>query len=120
MEERIRFIAHQGKTILLVDFSQCTADEILRLLPDIQELITTQPRNSVLAFGDFTGAEFRRDVAERIKETLVFDKPYVKRSALVGVDKIPKVFLDSFRTFSQRELPVFKTREEALDWLVKE
>ena len=120
MEERVRFISHQGQSILFVDFSHCKAEEILRLLPDIQEFITSQPRNSLLALGDFTGTEVRREVADRIKETLVFDRPHIRRSALVGVDRIPKVFLDSFKTFSQRELPVFKTREEALDWLVKE
>jgi hypothetical protein len=120
MEERIRFITHQGHKILFVDFSQCKAQEILQLLPEIQDLITSQPRNSVLALGDFSGTEVRREVADRIKETLVFDRPHIRRSALVGVDKVPKVFLDSFRTFSQRDLPVFKTREEAMDWLVKE
>ena len=120
MEERIRFINHQGKKILLIDFSQCLAEEILKLLPDVQDVITSEPRNSVLALGDFTDAEVRRDVADRIKQTLVFDRPYVKHAAWVGTEKIPKVFLDAFKTFSQRELPPFKTRQEALDWLVKE
>jgi hypothetical protein len=120
MEDRIRFITHQGKKILLIDFSQCSAQEILKLLPDVQDVITSEPRNSVLTLGDFTGADVRREVADRLKQTLVFDRPYVKRAALVGVEKVPKVFLDAFKTFSQRELPAFKTREEAMGWLVKD
>jgi hypothetical protein len=30
------------------------------------------------------------------------------------------VFYEHFKTFSQRELPSFQTREEAMDWLVKD
>jgi hypothetical protein len=30
------------------------------------------------------------------------------------------VFYQNFKTFSQRELPTFKTREEALEWLAGE
>jgi hypothetical protein len=30
------------------------------------------------------------------------------------------VFYENFKSFSQRELPVFKTREEAMDWLVED
>jgi hypothetical protein len=30
------------------------------------------------------------------------------------------VFYEHIKQFSQRELPTFKTREEAMDWLVKD
>jgi len=30
------------------------------------------------------------------------------------------VFYENFKTFSQREIPTFKTREEAMDWLVRD
>jgi hypothetical protein len=30
------------------------------------------------------------------------------------------VFYEHIKVFSQRDLPTFKTRQEALDWLVKE
>ena len=55
-----------------------------------------------------------------MKEVAVSDRPYVKRSAIVGAEGLPKVFYEALRTFSRREFPRFKTREEALDWLVKE
>ncbi len=50
----------------------------------------------------------------------MLDRPYVKRSAWVGVESLPQVFYEHFKNFSQRELPAFKTREEAMDWLVQE
>ena len=51
---------------------------------------------------------------------LVLDRPYVKKSAWVGTENLPHVFYENFKSFSQRELPTFKTREEGLDWLVRE
>jgi len=69
---------------------------------------------------DFTGAEFDRIAIERIKESAVFDRPHLKRSAWVGIESLPKVFYEHIKTFSQRDLPAFKTREEAMDWLVSD
>ena len=50
----------------------------------------------------------------------MFDRPYVKRAALVGTQSRPKVFYEGLKTLSQREFRRFNTREEALDWLVRE
>jgi hypothetical protein len=32
---------------------------------------------------------------------------------------MPHVFYEHFKTFSQRDFPIFKSREQALDWLVE-
>ena len=55
-----------------------------------------------------------------MKETAVFDKPFIKRSAWIGAESVPGVFLHSLAAFSRRDFPTFSTREEALDWLVKD
>jgi hypothetical protein len=44
----------------------------------------------------------------------------VKKSAWVGTESLPAVFYENFKSFSQRDFPKFKSREEALDWLVAE
>jgi len=55
-----------------------------------------------------------------MKESAVFDKPYVKKSAWVGADSLPEEYQKSIRSFSRREFPRFKNRQEALDWLAKD
>jgi hypothetical protein len=55
-----------------------------------------------------------------MKETAVFYKPHVKKSAWVGAENFPYAFSESLRSFSRREFPAFKTREEALAWLAKD
>jgi hypothetical protein len=120
MDDRIRFISHKGKKILLVDCSNCTADEVGQLAEIVPRRVTTQPHGSVLLLADLTGVKFDKKIVERIKPSLVFDRPHLKRSAWVGTESLPKIFYEHLKSFSQRELPTFKTREEALDWLVQE
>jgi hypothetical protein len=120
VQNRIRFIDHQGKEILLVDLSNCPANEVEEIARAVPDYTTIRPRGSVLVLTDFSGAAFDRDAVRAIKETAVFDKPFVKKSALVGTEDLPVLFYDELKTFSRRELLPFKTREEALDWLAKD
>ncbi len=118
--DRVRFITHQSKQILLVDLTDCNAEEVIELLTQVQRIVTTQPRNSVLTLCDLTGTQFSRAAVTRMKEVAVFDRPYVKRAAMVGAESLPKVFYDALQTFSRREFLRFKTQEEAMDSLVRE
>ena len=119
MTHRIRFITHEGKQILLVDLSHCSASEVEKVLRELPEVVTTRPLGSVLIFSDFTATTFDADAVRVMKETAVFDKPYVKKSAVVGVESLPREFYENLKSFSRREFPVFKTRDEALAWLAK-
>jgi hypothetical protein len=120
VEDRIGFLTHKGKEVFLVDCSNCSAEELEKIAPIVLPLLMTEPRGSVLLLVDFTGAKFDRRVVERIKPVLVMDRPHLKRSAWVGAETLPKVFHEHLKIFSQRDLPIFKTREEALDWLVED
>jgi len=118
--ERLRFIKHEGQAIFLIDFSHCKGKEMLLLLDQVRAHIARHAPGSVLTLADFSGAHVDKAVATKIKEVLVLDRPYVKKSAWVGTDSLPHVFYENFKNFSQREFPTFETREEAMDWLVKE
>lgn len=120
MEDRIRFITHEGKQILLVDISHCNAADVAKISKLVPSYVTAEPRGTVLLLGDFTGAEFDKKAVTIMKEGAVFDRPYLKKSAWVGTETLPKVFYENIKSFSQRTLPTFKTREEALEWLVKD
>ncbi len=120
MTDRIRFITHQGKQILLVDLSLCSAAQVEGILRQVPEVVTTRPLRSVLIFTDLTGASFDKDAIRVMKEAAVFDKPYVKKTAWVGAESFPPEFRKSLSSFSGRTFPSFQTRDEALAWLVKD
>jgi len=120
MKDRIQFISHKDKKILLVDSSNCSPEQLEELAALVPAQVTAEPRGSVLLLADFTGSKIDKKSLEHIKPSLVFDRPHLKRSAWVGTENLPKIFYEHLKSFSQRELPTFKTREEALDWLVQD
>jgi hypothetical protein len=79
--------------------------------------LATQPRASVLLLVNFTGASFDQEAIRAIKESAVFDKPYIKKSAWIG--NIQEEIHAEIRRFSRRELPVFSSVQQAISWLVK-
>jgi hypothetical protein len=120
VNERIYFISHQKRQILLVDFSRCSAVEVEKIAREIPEYVTVQPRASVLLLADFTGASFNDEAIRAMKESAVFDKPYIRKSAWVGAENLPPMFERNVKAFSRREFITFKSRQEALTWLVEE
>jgi hypothetical protein len=118
--ERLQFVKHKGHVIYVIDFSHCSSKEMMVLLDLARADISRHAPGSMLTLGDFTGAHFDKNVATHMKEVLTLDRPYVKRSAWVGTESVPHVYYEHFKTFSQRDFPTFKTREEAMDWLVHE
>ena len=120
MNKRIRFVTHKGKQILRADFSNCSAAEVEKIARAIPDIVTLQPRASVLLLIDFTKASFDPDAIRALKETAVFNKHYVKKSAWIGTENLPKDFEQDLKDFSRRQFPVFKSFDEALSWLITE
>ena len=83
---------------MVIDFSHGEAKEILLLLEDIQHTVARHEKGSLLTLADLTGAHVDKAVATRMKEVLVRDRPFVKRSAWVGVESVPKVYYDNIQT----------------------
>jgi hypothetical protein len=92
--DRIGFITHQGKQILLIDVSNCSAADVEKTFRAVPEFV--------------------------MKETAVFDKSFVRKSAWVGTADFPQVFSENLKNFARREFPAFKTREAALAWLAED
>jgi hypothetical protein len=120
MEERIRYITHRGQRVLLADATNCTIAEMVAFGRLVPTYLANEPPGSVLLLADFTGSKFDKTAFETLKQAAVYDRPHLKRSAWVGLEGMPKVYYENLKSFSQRDLPVFTTREEALDWLVAE
>ena len=120
LSDRLRFITHQAKRILLIDVSNCSPAEVEKIFRAVPELVTTRQRGSVLILTDFTGACFDQEAVRVMKETAVFDKSYVKKSAWTGEEDFCRELSESLGEFSRREFLVFETREKALAWLAKD
>ena len=120
MHERMRLITEHGKQILFVDLSNCSADKVQDIARAVPDYVTAQPLRSVLVLVDFTGASLDSEAVRVMKESAVFDKPFIKKSAWLGAVYIPKEFRAEISSFSGRDLPSFRTRHEALTWLLED
>jgi hypothetical protein len=114
---RIQFLSFKGKQILLVDFSSLSAAGVEATVRAVPEVVTTRARDSVLLLADFTEAVFDDEALRSMKEAAVFNKPFIRKSAWVGANSFPEVFRQNLKSFSGRDFPLFKSREEALEWL---
>ena len=118
--DRVRLITYRGKQVVLIDSTNSTPEEGIRIADEARLVISMQPPQSALILIDLTGAQVSRESVARAKEVAVLNRPYVRRSALVGAESLPNAFYEAIKRLSQREFPQFNTREEALDWLVAE
>jgi len=117
--DRVRFITHKGKKVLLVDYSNMTEEsQLVEMIEQREFLVDSQPKNSVLMVINVSGAKFSKEVLTRAKEANVYDLPYVRRSALVGVEERQKPAIDAVSMFAKRQWENFATLAEALDWIV--
>ena len=118
MDDRIYFVEHKGKKVLMLDFSHATAQQMQLLLEHVRITVAQHARESLVTLADYTGAEIDHAVSTKIKEVLTLDRPFVKKTAWIGTESIGRAFLENFHNFSQRDILIFQTREEAMDWLV--
>lgn len=116
--ERVQFVTHKGKKILLEDFSNLNpGQEFTKTFKKAQGMIAAEPKNSVLAVFDATGCSFNSDMIDQMKNFTKANTPFIKKSAVVGMNGLLQVALSTVSKFSGRDFISFKTREEAMDFL---
>jgi hypothetical protein len=93
LEERVKFIEHKGKKILLVDMSDLLEDDVIAVIEYAKKIIRSQPENSVLILTNVTHARYNAKVVSAMQEYAKGNKPYVKASAILGINPIKKSFL---------------------------
>ncbi len=120
--ERTRFIQHRGKDIILLDYSKLTieAETLAEIEKSRQFIGKLQADGSHLTLTDGTDAHYTPRVLEALKVLAAHDKPFVKAGAVVSNSRVVRVVVAAVAVFTGRHLPVFPTRDEALDWLLSQ
>ena len=114
----VTFITHKGTKIAYQDWSYAKPDEILALIEKAKELVVLQPKNSVLSLINVKGAGFNLAVSNAVREFAKFNTPYVKYTAIYGVEGLQEVIFRGIITFTGRKnIALVKTLEEGKDLL---
>jgi hypothetical protein len=119
---RTRFIKHQGRSIVLMDFSGITLeDEAMPVIEEARRFVASRPQvRDLLTLVDATGSRCTGAVIERLKELAKHNGPWVLAGAVVGLNPILRLFLRIITFVTGRKLAVFRTRDEAQAWLVQQ
>jgi hypothetical protein len=104
--DRIRFVTQGDQRILLLDFTNCTAQEVSAIADQAPAIVAQEPSGSVLVVADFSGAEFSRNAVEHIKFATVFDRVYIKRAAWVLTGNLPKAVKPAGRISNDKRLSI--------------
>jgi hypothetical protein len=114
---------YKGKTILCMDIAGLQSKdkpEFLKLVNHAKEIIRKQPPKSMLLITKVTKTGFDSEVASIIKEYAQHNTPFVKASAVVGIEGWAKVILTAIKTLTGREFHLSDTMEDAQEWLVQQ
>jgi hypothetical protein len=115
--ERVTKIKVRGVSILRVDFSEATPDEILATIIAAKAIILHAPERSVLTLTLTKGARYDTRVSEAMKRYAVQNKPFVKAAAVVGLSGLQQILYSAIIRLSGRTMSTFDDEDDARVWL---
>jgi len=117
---RIRWIKHKEKPILLLDYSNfLNSDETIRTISEVNEYIKKLGVYDILLLVDVRNSYANEKmVVDALKQNALIVKPYVKKAAVVGVTYTQEVILTVVNMFSSLGLKPFDTINNAKHWLI--
>ena len=113
----VESIIHKGKRICIVDISNLQPQDAISTLKESHYQIGKLISKTALIVTDLTNAIYNKESDSTIKKFLTRKTHYIKASAIVGADWMRSFFIKIIVFFTGREIKLFKTRREALDWL---
>ncbi|MEM6830632.1 MAG: hypothetical protein AAF551_08935, partial [Bacteroidota bacterium] len=117
---RVQLINHEGKEVLIADFSNAvTQEEMLEVLDEVGKRFE-ELDDKVYYIADITNTFNGPKVMKRVKE---IGKKYLKHkciiNAVVGVSKIQTVLLEGLNSASLINMKPFRTKQDALNFFSK-
>ena len=118
MRERVKFITHKGRQILLMDLSNATPEEFLATMDEARALIAKQAKASLRTLTNVTGVRYRSEVGPAVQDFVRHNKPYVIAGAVVGLDALKTIMFNFINRVTGRSLRAMENRDDAMNWLV--
>ena len=117
MQERVKFITHQGKEILALDLSHASLPEVLAAVEYARGVIAARPRNSIRTLTNVEGIRYRREMSDVLRDFALHNKPYVRAGAVVGLDGLKTIMFNFINRVTGRALRAIDDERAALEWL---
>ena len=119
---RSKWISHKDRQIFWQDFSNHSSldtDAVKEELQAVEEIVTQQPKNSVLVLADFRNTQIGKDLMDLMIDGSNKTKSYVRKTAVLGVFGTKRILADALVRFTGQPLTFFDNEEKAKDWLIE-
>ena len=111
----------EGRSFLYIDFSKRNnRDDIAKFVEVIKPVIVKYPENSLYTITNIAGVRFDSEIKEILVDYISHNKPFVKYGAIIGMDGIKKMMMNSILKISERTNMLFAfSKEQAIELLMK-
>jgi len=122
MNMRSEWIEHKGKKIFFQDFSKLfyNAPAAITELDEVQKIVISQPKNSVLVLTDMRDTNVGRELLPAMNAAPAATKDYVKKTAVLGVTGVKRKLADMLTALTGQSLKYFDDVEAAKNWLIED
>lgn len=114
-----KWIDHNGHKIIFCDYANFKTDfEALKTeIASVRAITSQQPVDSVLELVDIRNTVISVDVANLFKQAAVEARPFLHKTAVVGVTGLINVIAKSVAKFSGLQFSLFDDLDSAKTWL---
>ena len=111
---------YKGHKIILIDLKGVQPEGIKSRVEAAKKIVLASPPASVLLLTDFRNMRYDQERTDYAKQVSKDIKPCVKKSALLGIEGLKKIILQSMMIFSGRtNMKPFAEVQDALEWLIR-
>jgi hypothetical protein len=121
MKDRIETFECGGKQFIYYDVSHFRSNaEFSWFIELAKNFISQFPQEAVFfSITNIEGVTYDSETKKIVAEWMDFNKPFVKYGAVIGLDGIKKIMVNSILKVSGRSnMKFFHVRQEAIDWLL--
>ncbi|MDP1544458.1 MAG: hypothetical protein Q8L87_00440 [Anaerolineales bacterium] len=117
-----KWIEHNGKKIFYQDFSSNFFNEkaVTEELAAVQEIVLSEPENSVLVISDFSNTEITSSLMPILNAASSKTKAHVRKTAVIGITGIKRTLGDLLTRITGQPLMYFNNVTDAKEWLSQE
>jgi len=118
--ERIRKIYFKDKEILIVDYSDCKGEEMIKVFNEGKKLVLSENKRYLVLkiFNEktFLSPDFMRFLEKEISEI----DQFIEKHAVIGISTIQGWIIKGMNLWMKRQIHIYDSMDEALEFLVKE
>jgi hypothetical protein len=113
------WLVHKGKRILYMDIATKEPEVLKDIIARIEPVVEKELPKSILCICNVGGGKANTEITQMLKNFTKHNEPYMKMTAVIGVEGIQKIIFSGVLLFTGRKNLILKnSKEEALEWLI--